>query len=213
MLVDLHEIDAAQRRIADLRLEHEAKQRRWSVGNVDQQMGMPELVTRRVNRTKACRDCVPTNYRIIARWVKHHDVGCQLCCSRFDVAASRREEEPLRCVHTVKCNPRSARREESGRSPRHLIARNLFGASGQHPLLTERVTHARTALAVKLILEGYRISAPAPRAPSRAASTSSQYVAIIALTTPPSDAGDLAGAPFSLSSLIITTESPMRTSA
>ena len=38
-------------------------------------------------------------------------------------------------------------------------------------------------------------------------------MAAIALTTPPSDSGDLAGAPSSGSSAIITTESPIRTSA
>ncbi|MGI8505845.1 MAG: hypothetical protein ACR2MK_03400, partial [Solirubrobacteraceae bacterium] len=74
MLVEFDEIDAMQCLLAHPGLEHQTKESGPTGGGVDEEVGVPELVTRCLYGTKGSRDRLLADHRIVGRRIAHHDV-------------------------------------------------------------------------------------------------------------------------------------------
>jgi hypothetical protein len=73
--VEFDEVDPVQRRVSDLRFEHEAEEVLSGARCVHEQMGVPELIARRLHGAKPSSHGVLAHDWVISRGIQHHDVG------------------------------------------------------------------------------------------------------------------------------------------
>jgi hypothetical protein len=101
VLVELDEIDAAQRLVAHLGLEYESEQQRLDGTLFREKVRVAELVAGRLDRAQRASNRLLADHRLIRGRIEHHDVRCQLRRRSLDIMRSGRLEKSLGRVHAT----------------------------------------------------------------------------------------------------------------